>query len=213
MGFISSAYSAQLSPTVAVSSRFGVNVYSYESDLSLGAEWWIGRRRGKRNVDESEAMGDVKKENHPDSLDMRQRESSVRFESLRTQVGKTAENEKLEDQLDSPIPLVSKMEEGQPPAATLPVTVHSTPAADTRDRDGVLKGRISGNWVSSSRSPLRIVLSSEGADLFPVNCVTVRSTDTKLPGILRCQLGYSQSAKTDQEYRSRGPVFHLMQSR
>jgi len=50
MGFISSAYSAQVSPTVAISSRFGVNVYSYESDLSIGGEWWIGRKRGKTEV-------------------------------------------------------------------------------------------------------------------------------------------------------------------
>jgi distribution and morphology protein 10 len=50
MGFLSSAYSAQVSPTVAISSRFGVNVYSYESDLSVGGEWWIGRKRGKREV-------------------------------------------------------------------------------------------------------------------------------------------------------------------
>ena len=50
MGFISSAYSAQVSPTVAISSRFGVNVYSYESDLSIGGEWWIGRKRGKKEL-------------------------------------------------------------------------------------------------------------------------------------------------------------------
>jgi distribution and morphology protein 10 len=50
MGFISSAYSAQVSPTVAISSRFGVNVYSYESDLSIGGEWWIGRKRGKTEI-------------------------------------------------------------------------------------------------------------------------------------------------------------------
>ncbi|KAI9634632.1 uncharacterized protein MKK02DRAFT_16182 [Dioszegia hungarica] len=48
MGFVSTAYSAQISPTIALSSRYGVNVYSYESDLSIGGEWWIGRRRGKR---------------------------------------------------------------------------------------------------------------------------------------------------------------------
>jgi distribution and morphology protein 10 len=51
MGFLSSAYSAQVSPTVAVSTRFGVNVYSYESDLTIGGEWWIGRGRGKRGLE------------------------------------------------------------------------------------------------------------------------------------------------------------------
>ncbi|KAK4684266.1 hypothetical protein P7C73_g5917, partial [Tremellales sp. Uapishka_1] len=51
IGFLSTAYSAQISPTIAVSSRFGVNVYSYESDLSVGGEWWIGRKMGKRDSD------------------------------------------------------------------------------------------------------------------------------------------------------------------
>lgn len=46
MGFISTAYAAQLSPTVALATRFGVNIYSYESDFSVGGEWWIGRRFG-----------------------------------------------------------------------------------------------------------------------------------------------------------------------
>lgn len=42
MGFLSTAYSAQISPHLALSSRYGVNVYSYESDLCVGGEWWIG---------------------------------------------------------------------------------------------------------------------------------------------------------------------------
>lgn len=46
MGFISTAYAAQLSPTVSLATRFGVNIYSYESDFSVGGEWWIGRRFG-----------------------------------------------------------------------------------------------------------------------------------------------------------------------
>ncbi len=31
---------------MALSSRYGVNVYSYESELTVGGEWWIGSGRG-----------------------------------------------------------------------------------------------------------------------------------------------------------------------
>lgn len=46
MGFLSTSYAAQVTPHLALASRFGVNVYSYESDLCLGGEWWIGKGRG-----------------------------------------------------------------------------------------------------------------------------------------------------------------------
>ena len=40
MGNLSSTYSVLASPYVALSSQFDFNVYSYESDLQLGAELW-----------------------------------------------------------------------------------------------------------------------------------------------------------------------------
>jgi len=46
MGFLSTSYAAQVTPHLALASRFGVNVYSYESDLCLGGEWWIGKGSG-----------------------------------------------------------------------------------------------------------------------------------------------------------------------
>ena len=46
MGFLSTSYAAQVTPHLALASRFGVNVYSYESDLCLGGEWWIGKGKG-----------------------------------------------------------------------------------------------------------------------------------------------------------------------
>lgn len=48
IGFVSASYAAQISPTVSAATRFGVNIYSYDSDFAIGGEWWIGRRRGKR---------------------------------------------------------------------------------------------------------------------------------------------------------------------
>lgn len=47
MGFVSTSYAAQVTPHLSLASRFGVNVYSYESDLCVGGEWWIGSGRGK----------------------------------------------------------------------------------------------------------------------------------------------------------------------
>ena len=40
MGSLSSTYSVLASPLLALSSRFDFNVYSYESDIQLGAEIW-----------------------------------------------------------------------------------------------------------------------------------------------------------------------------
>ncbi len=45
LGHISGAYAARVSRDLALASRFDFNVYSYESEWSVGAEWW--QRRGK----------------------------------------------------------------------------------------------------------------------------------------------------------------------
>ncbi|KAG9017007.1 Mitochondrial distribution and morphology protein 10 [Tulasnella sp. JGI-2019a] len=46
MGHISTAYAARVSRDLALCSRFDFNVYSYESEWTMGTEWWI-RRAGK----------------------------------------------------------------------------------------------------------------------------------------------------------------------
>ncbi|KAH9940569.1 mitochondrial distribution and morphology protein 10 [Amylocystis lapponica] len=46
LGHLSGAYAARVSRDLSLCSRFDFNVYSYESEWSLGAEWWT--RRGKR---------------------------------------------------------------------------------------------------------------------------------------------------------------------
>lgn len=112
MGFLSSAYSAQVSPTVAVSTRFGVNVYSYESDLTIGGEWWIGRGRGKRGLElPSVAVAKEDSEIEPASR-----------VSLRP------------------------VTEEAPEKTALVATAQAPQSAE--DRDGVLKARIAGDWVS-----------------------------------------------------------------
>ncbi|KAM5534324.1 hypothetical protein V8D89_012052 [Ganoderma adspersum] len=40
LGHISGAYAARVSRDLALASRFDFNVYSYESEWSIGAEWW-----------------------------------------------------------------------------------------------------------------------------------------------------------------------------
>ncbi|KAG5650026.1 Mitochondrial distribution and morphology protein 10 [Sphagnurus paluster] len=43
LGHLSGAYSAQVSRDLCLSSRFDFNVYSFESEWTMGAEWWIRR--------------------------------------------------------------------------------------------------------------------------------------------------------------------------
>ncbi|KAG6890924.1 Mitochondrial distribution and morphology protein 10 [Termitomyces sp. Mi166 len=43
LGHMSGAYSAQVSRDLCLSSRFDFNVYSFESEWTMGAEWWIRR--------------------------------------------------------------------------------------------------------------------------------------------------------------------------
>lgn len=43
LGHISAAYASRVSRGLAVCSRFDFNVYSYESEWTMGAEWWIRR--------------------------------------------------------------------------------------------------------------------------------------------------------------------------
>ncbi|KAF8328553.1 uncharacterized protein EI90DRAFT_3146121 [Cantharellus anzutake] len=49
MGHISSAYTARVSRDLSLCSRFDFNVYSYESEWTMGAEWWIRKRIRKSN--------------------------------------------------------------------------------------------------------------------------------------------------------------------
>ncbi|KAF5393969.1 hypothetical protein D9757_000201 [Collybiopsis confluens] len=44
LGHISGAYSARVSGDLALSSRFDFNVYSYESEWTMGAEYWLRRQ-------------------------------------------------------------------------------------------------------------------------------------------------------------------------
>ncbi|EAL17246.1 hypothetical protein CNBN0730 [Cryptococcus deneoformans B-3501A] len=150
IGFLSSAYSAQVSPTVALATRFGVNVYSYESDLSVGGEWWIGRRRGKRGLTtDAEPQLDAEsrdpvvtgiEENRELTEKMAQR-ASLRQVTLRDEIGEDVHAEK---ELYSPIPAMTDVNAGE---LAQQISPRLQPQQDLDDeRDGVLKARLSGNW-------------------------------------------------------------------
>ncbi|WVR06667.1 hypothetical protein IAU60_003699 [Kwoniella sp. DSM 27419] len=149
IGFLSSAYSAQVSPTVALSTRFGVNVYSYESDLAIGGEWWIGRRRGKRDKTAVVPSGSRQDASRVGTVSTEKEERMGQVENWSRATlrpiegsGDAVEDQRLENELDSPSPIItSKAVVKQRPVE--PVQ-DSMDAVD--DRDGVLKARLSGNW-------------------------------------------------------------------
>ncbi|WVF69109.1 hypothetical protein IAT40_003883 [Kwoniella sp. CBS 6097] len=155
IGFLSSAYSAQVSPTVALSTRFGVNVYSYESDLAIGGEWWIGRRRGKRELHSAQTTASPAAElagGDPKGTGVEERIAKTDNWSkatLRPVEGDRAENEQLEKELDSPSPIVTSIAEVKKPSR-LPRPLNRDQSHDVSEavdeRDGVLKARLSGNW-------------------------------------------------------------------
>jgi len=65
LGHVSAAYAARVSQDLSLSSRFDFNVYSIESEWTMGAEWWL-----RRSPDD---------ERHPSSaLDISLRPSPVR---------------------------------------------------------------------------------------------------------------------------------------
>lgn len=47
MGHISGAYAARVSRDLSLCSRFDFNVYSYESEWTVGTEWWLRRSKHK----------------------------------------------------------------------------------------------------------------------------------------------------------------------
>ncbi|ORY24588.1 hypothetical protein BCR39DRAFT_472196 [Naematelia encephala] len=113
IGFVSCAYAAQVAPRVSLASRFGVNVYSYEADLSLGAEWWVGGRTWGKEGDASTS-----------ALAMEPKRKA-RLEEL--QGASLRKPEVGSDFGDGPGVEQKKLEM-------------------KKERDGVIKARLSGNW-------------------------------------------------------------------
>ncbi|KAF9558049.1 Mitochondrial distribution and morphology protein 10 [Mortierella alpina] len=58
MGHVSSSYAAQVHPDLGLCSRFDFNLYSYDSELTAGVEWWIRERKGATASSEQEPASD-----------------------------------------------------------------------------------------------------------------------------------------------------------
>jgi len=56
LGHISTAYTAKISRDLALSTRFDFNVYSFESEWTMGAEYWV---RHKLHSDEGIVMAEL----------------------------------------------------------------------------------------------------------------------------------------------------------
>ncbi|KAF8232436.1 hypothetical protein L208DRAFT_1423130 [Tricholoma matsutake] len=67
LGHMSGAYSARVSRDLSLSSRFDFNVYSYESEWTMGAEWWL-RRSPLANSETTDTLASEPR------LDMRSRD-------------------------------------------------------------------------------------------------------------------------------------------
>ena len=114
---------------MALSTRFGVNVYSYESDLCVGGEWFLGRRRSKRDGEVVTPVED----------DMPSKEAALNEASLRAD---EAQNRIAGLQRDVPIALGRNIDSHR--------MIAGQSVED--DRDSVIKARLSGNWVSARQS-------------------------------------------------------------
>ncbi|KAL7420483.1 Mitochondrial distribution and morphology protein 10 [Cryptotrichosporon argae] len=143
IGFLSTSYSAQVSRSLALSSRFGVNVYSYESDLAIGGEWWIGQwRRDEaqaRSASESDAVtsgrGSGSRGSGADSA------NGDEGGARRNPVWARRERQDGPD-ADRRFDGVSLRADDRD---EVPVA-RATEERMRDERDGVLKARLSGNW-------------------------------------------------------------------
>lgn len=188
-----------------------MNIYSYESDLAVGGEWWIGRRRGKRDSSLTPTPRAPVRSVHGVSL--RGEDEDVGLEKQLDSPFPIIKDEREdldnEKKLDSPIPLVK-----EPSSPSLPSRDTRTAAVPSQggagdgsgaetDRDGVVKARLSGNWVSHLKR-LRI----RGSGLSSVSCFVVRGEDTQLLSIGGGQLGSCRS-KSDSVGRSGSAILFM----
>jgi len=59
LGHISGAYAARVTRDLSLCSRFDFNVYSYESEWTMGMEWWMRKSKSKSTTERSESDGET----------------------------------------------------------------------------------------------------------------------------------------------------------
>jgi len=57
MGHLSTAYAAKASKDLSLCSRFDFNIYSYESEWTMGAEWWIRKAAKGKDKENTATAG------------------------------------------------------------------------------------------------------------------------------------------------------------
>ncbi|TFK76107.1 mitochondrial distribution and morphology protein 10 [Pluteus cervinus] len=68
LGHMSGAYTARVSRDLSLSSRFDFNVYSFESEWTMGAEWWLRRSNSQRQSERTDSVS----VDYPPILDTRE---------------------------------------------------------------------------------------------------------------------------------------------
>jgi mitochondrial distribution and morphology protein 10 len=58
LGHVSAAYAARVTRDLSLCSRFDFNVYSYESEWTMGMEWWMRRAKSKLSMEPQDAEGE-----------------------------------------------------------------------------------------------------------------------------------------------------------
>ncbi|KAF6767308.1 Protein of unknown function DUF3722 [Kalmanozyma brasiliensis GHG001] len=156
MGHLSTAYAARMARDVVVASRFDFNVYSYESEWTVGAEYWLRKRGGEVGA-QTKGVGGIAEER----VVKREREEAGPM-SLREQGsggvldGSAAPKNDAEDKWSlrtpaatpSPPSFDSTTQSSSSPASTSPSTLPPPPPASPLTTllspiTGVLKARLS----------------------------------------------------------------------
>jgi distribution and morphology protein 10 len=180
MGHLSTAYAARMTRDIVACSRFDFNVYSYDSDLTLGAEYWIHSKAASTSYPRQDlgqkADEDVKEElaafNTPPTVSA---PSTDRHLQARVDTGLS-----LRDNISAPSLIAKRqtpwsLRQGDAEEATLMIDADPLPvqekdssmsknAAPPKTALGVIKARLStsGNVALLWESRLRNCLVSFG---------------------------------------------------
>lgn len=166
---MSASYAAQVSPHVTMSTRFGVNIYSYDSDFAIGGEWWVGRRGNRRaeielspearlQIAKHAAIGGRLRDDPEERVVQtissgRSVEESVReavaegvAEATGEAEGKARRDIARAFERQKALERERALLTGDEAQIAAQRRRDAPVAADPNERDGVLKARLSGNW-------------------------------------------------------------------
>lgn len=152
-----------------MSTRFGVNIYSYDSDFAIGGEWWVGRRGNRRaeielspearlQIAKHAAIGGRLRDDPEERVVQtissgRSVEESVReavaegvAEATGEAEGKARRDIARAFERQKALERERALLTGDEAQIAAQRRRDAPVAADPNERDGVLKARLSGNW-------------------------------------------------------------------